>query len=188
MRSEIKKALNTILRRYFIIFLALVINFPSQGLAQPKSEVKTPVIIHSYAVDKGRFGYTWKIHIEAEDEDADMLKIACAVDQVGYGFYSRDFITIPTFHRRHLKGYIEWNTFSVRTPFLRDHTQILLKISIIDKAGNESKEVIFPFEFISGLAPEPKPPPPFDRGYIPKLGNIMIDLSEPTLMEPGPQK
>jgi len=166
---------------------AIIFSIASEGWTQPQPQAgtKPPIITHSYAVDKGRFGYTWKIYIESEDEDADMLKIACAVDQVGYGFYSRDFITIKPPDRRNLKGYIQWNTFSVRTHFLRDYTQISLKISIIDKAGNESKEVIFPFEFVSGLAPESNPPAPFDKGDIPRLGNIMINLSEPALMGPG---
>jgi len=180
-----------ILRKRIFFVLLIVstpLSLPSSGFAEGQLGTKAPIILHSYAVDKGRFGCTWRIFIEAEDQDGDMAKIACAVDQVGFGFYSRDLIRLKPAHQKHLKGYIQWNTFSNRTPYLRDHTQIMLKVSIIDKAGNESKEVAFPFEFVSGQAPEPKPPAPFEQGNLPLLGNIIINLVEPTLNEPGPQK
>jgi len=43
-----------------------------------------PVITHAFAVEKGYYGYIWKIYIEAEDPDGDMLRIASVVDQTGY--------------------------------------------------------------------------------------------------------
>ena len=62
-----------------------------------------------------------------------------------------------------------------------------LTVSVFDRAGNESNEVVFPFTFQSG-AKNPyqyELPAPFNEGNIPKLGNIFIDLYEPSLMGAG---
>ena len=57
---------------------------------------------------------------------------------------------------------------------------ITLKVSIIDRAGNESNEVIFPFTFETGVR-KYELPPPFSGGNLPRLGYIAIDLVEPTM-------
>jgi len=179
------------------VALAFVLSFclGSFGWAQslgevvlePKEGTKPPLILNAYAVEKGQYGTIWKIYLEAEDPDGDMLRIASVVHQVGYGYYPADFIYLKPKHQKHFKGYIQWNTFSSRTNFLREWTRITLTVSIQDKAGNESKEVVFPFTFESG-AKEPKglnPPAPFDQRDLPKLGNLFIDLFEPTMMGAG---
>lgn len=172
---------------YFIMFGMIITFFiPAEVLSQPPPGTKTPIITHSYAIDKGRYGQTWKIYLEAQDPDGDLAKIASTVDQIGYCCYSTDYIPIKPPFQTHLKGYIRLNTFSSRTSFIRAGTQITLKVSIFDHAGNESNRVVFPLEFVIGGEPAPKPPAPFDQGDIPLLGNIMIDLVEPSLMEPTP--
>lgn len=165
-----------------VIVLFLFAN--SRGWAQPKPEIKKPIITRAFAVDKGIYGYIWKIYIEAEDPDGDMLRIACVVDQVGYGRYPTDWIYLRPKHGKNFKGYIQWNTFSSKAAYLREWTQITLRVSIVDKAGNESNEVAFPFTFESGIGDQYqyKLPAPFDQGDLPKLGNIFIDLFEPTFM------
>jgi hypothetical protein len=167
---------------YFLGFLLAITFFiASDGKAQPlKTETKPPIITHSFAVEKGPYGYIWKIYIEAEARDGDMFKIASVVDQPGWGHYPTDFIILKPQYRKHLQGYIQWNTFSSRTSYLREWTNITLKVSIIDKAGNESNEVVFPFTFETGVKPQSTPPAPFDQGEIPKLGYIHIDLFEPS--------
>lgn len=153
---------------------------------QAKEGTKPPVILNAYAIDRGQYGTVWRIYLEAEDPDGDMLRIASVVHQVGYGFYPVDFIYLKPKDQRHFKGYIQWNTFSSRTNFLREWTRITLTVSVVDKAGNESKEAVFPFTFESGTkGKEPNPPSPFDRGDLPKLGNLFIDLFEPTMMGAG---
>jgi hypothetical protein len=151
------------------------------GWAQPKLETKAPVITDSFAVEKGYYGYIWKIFIEAEDPDGDMLKIASVVDQPGWGHYPTDFIILKPQYRNHLKGYIQWNTFSSGAPYLREWTSITLKVSILDKAGNESNVVVFPFTFQSGVKSQYELPAPFNQGELPRLGYIQIDLFEPTI-------
>jgi hypothetical protein len=113
-----------------------------------------------------------------------MLKIACSVDQPGYGHYPTDWIILKPEYQKYLKGYIQWNTYSSTTSYLSEWTQITLKVSIIDKAGNESNQVVFPFTFESGVKNpyQYKLPSPFDQGDLRKLGNVHIDLFDPTLM------
>ena len=171
----------------FLPLLALTFVIAYAAWAQPKPENRPPVITHSFAVEKGYYGYIWKIYIEAEDPDGEMYKIASVVDQVGYGHYPTDWIILKPQYQHHLKGYIQWNTFSSRTPYLKDWNQIMLKVSIIDKAGNESNVVVFPFTFLSGVKDQYnyKLPPPFDQGDLPRLGYIQIDLIEPTMGDSG---
>ena len=164
--------------------IGLVLFISPRGGAQPKPEIKKPIITRAFAVDKGIYGYIWKIYVEAEDPDGDMLRIAAVVDQVGYGHYPTDWIYLKPQHGKSFKGYLQWNTFSSKAAYLREWTQITLRVSITDKAGNESNEVVFPFTFESGVGDQYryKLPAPFDQGNISKLGNIFVDLYEPTLM------
>jgi hypothetical protein len=152
-----------------------------QGWAQPKLEAKGPSIIHAFAIDKQYYGYIWRIYLEAEDPDGQMLKIACNVDQPGYGQYPTDWIYLKPRYQKHFKGYIQWNTFSSKAPYLFDWTQITLKVSVIDRAGNASNEVVFPFTFQSGVRGSPRLPAPFDQGDNPRLGYINIDLINPSV-------
>lgn len=160
------------------LFLSVILFTISQGWAQPKPGTKTPLIVHNFAVEKGQYGYIWKIYIEAEDPDGDMFRIASVVDEPGIGRYPTDWIILEPQYRKHLKGHIQWNTFDASRP-LPDGTQITLKVSIFDKSGNESKMAVFPFTFESGVKDpyQYKLPAPFDQRDCPKLGYISIVLS-----------
>jgi len=157
---------------------------PYAGEMQPKPGGHAPIITHAFATESGYYGYVWKIYIEAEDLDGDMLSIACSVDQVGYGHYPTDLIYLKPKYQKHFKGYIQWNTFSSKAPYLREGTQITLRVSIVDRAKNASNQVVLPFIFQHGRKSpyQYQLPAPFDQGDIPKLGNIHIDLFEPTQM------
>jgi len=139
---------------------------------------KAPTISYAFAADKGAYGTIWKIFIEAEDPDGDMDKIAVVVDQTGYGCYPTDWIILKPQYREHFIGYLQWNTFSSKASYLPEWTQMSMKVSIFDKPGNESNEVVFPFTFESGVKNqyEYPLPAPFDKTNIPRLGQIMIDL------------
>ena len=174
------------IKKFLILFgalLALTFFSTHQAWAQSKAGSTPPIITNSFAVEKGRYGYIWKIYIEAEDPDGDMYKIASVVDQVGYGHYATDWIIVKPQYRKQFIGYIQWNTFSSATSSLEEWTQITLKVSIIDKAGNESNVVVFPFTFESGVKDEYKYklPPPFDQGGLPRLGYIAINLYSPNM-------
>ncbi len=160
--------------------------FPYVGGAQPKPGTHGPIITNAFAVERGYYGYIWKIYIEAEDPDADMLRIASVVDQVGYGHYPTDWIYLKSQYQKHFKGYIQWNTFSSTTPYLTEWTQITLKVSVLDKAGNESNVVVFPFTFEVGKSQyQYNLPAPFGQGDLARLGYIHINLFDPILGHGG---
>ncbi|MBM4308759.1 MAG: hypothetical protein FJ123_18690 [Deltaproteobacteria bacterium] len=165
-----------------ILLSCVVLLFPSWLLSENKPKGNPPVITASYAVEKGYYGNIWKIYIEAFDPDADMSRIAVVVHQTGYGHYPTDWIVVKPPYRKQMKGFIQWNTFSSRTGSLREWTHITLTVSIFDRSGHESNEVVFPFEFVSGAHRERKPPPPFNEEGLPRLGYVFIDLFDPTVM------
>jgi hypothetical protein len=135
-------------------------SFPGWGgpldRRQPQPERRGPVITHAFAVEKGYYGYVWKIYLEADDPDGQMLKIASVVDEAGHGQYPTDWI------------------------YLKPEFQKHLNVSVVDKAGNESNQVVFPFTFeITPGQYSDKAPAPFDQGSIPLLGHITVDLYSP---------
>jgi hypothetical protein len=148
------------------------------GGAQPKPGTHAPIITNAFAVDKGYNGYIWKIYVEGEDPDGEMLRIASVVEQPGVGGYGTDWIYLKPQYQKHFKGYIQWNTFGAS--YLREWTQITLKVSVFDRAGNESNEVVFPFTFETGVKDQYnyQLPPPFDQGNLPRLGYIDINLRD----------
>jgi hypothetical protein len=159
--------------------MVLVLFSSLHGWAQPTPGTKAPVITDSFAVERGIYGYIWKIYLEAEDPNGEMFKIASVVDQPGYGRYPTDWLYIKPEYRKHLKGYIQWNTFSSKTPYLREWSNITLRVSIIDKAGNKSKEAVSPFTFVPEIKDQDALPASFDQENIPRLGYISIDLTGP---------
>jgi len=163
------------------IVLALAFLGVSPDWAQPKQAKRGPMIAHAFAVEKGKYGYIWKIYIEGDDPDGQMLRIASVVDQPGYGRYPANWTYLKPEYQKHFKGYIQWNTFSSKAPTMREWTQITLRVSAYDKAGNKSNEVVFPFTFESGIKDQYKytPPAPFDQRDLPRLGYIHIDLFDP---------
>jgi hypothetical protein len=165
---------------FFCIFgvLAITLFFYSHGWAQSKPDSKAPMITNTFAIEKGYYGYVWKIYIEAEDPDGEMYKIVSTVDQPGWGAYFPDTIMIKPQNQHHLKGYLQWNTFSKNAVTMRDFTNITLRVSIFDKTGNASNVVVFPFQFVSRSAPKYELPSPFNKDDT-RLGYITIDLYDP---------
>jgi len=161
--------------------LVLSLHVSTEGWAQNRPEKKAPVITHAFAVDRGMYGSSWKIYIEAEATENDMFRIAAVADMVGYGHYPTAWLYLKKEYGRHFKGYLQWNTFSSAAGFLEEWTQITLTVSVFDRAGNESNEVVFPFTFEMG-GPTVfgyKLPPPFDQGDLPRIGYIAIELQNP---------
>ena len=163
------------------LLLGLYLHGSTEGWAQTRPEKKPPMITHSFAVDRGQYGSSWQIYIEAEATEHDMLRIAAVADMVGYGHYPTAWVYLKKEYRRHFKGYLQWNTFSSAAGYLPEWTQITLTVSVFDTAGNESNEVVFPFTFEMG-GPTVfgyHLPPPFDQGNLSRIGYITIDLQNP---------
>jgi hypothetical protein len=158
------------------LLLGVMLLIHPAGWAQSKPETKGPVITNSYAKDTGRYGTIWKIYLEGEDASADMDYVAVVVDQPGVGRYPTDYILLDPQHRNHLKGFLQWNTFSSRGTVLKEGTQITVRVFIIDKAGNESNKVVLPFSFVSGVEGQNRLPGLIDEANIPRLGFVSIQL------------
>ena len=168
------KALRVI---YFMVFLsAVLLLIAHAGWSQPKPGAGGPVITTSYAVDRVQYGTIWKIYLEAEAGEAELVRIAAVVDQPGEGQYPTDFTFLKAPYRKHVKGYLQWNTFSSKGPMVEEGDYIILRVSVTDRAGNESKEVVFPLTFASGTKGQGPLPAPFNQGDIPRLGYIGINL------------
>ncbi len=161
------------------------LSFNVSSSAASKANPNAPVIKSAYAIDRGYYGTVLRIYLEAEDPNGDMAKIATTVDQVGYGHYPTDFIILKSPYRKYFKGYIQWNTFSSKAPYLDEWTIIYIRVAVMDKEGRSSNEFELPFTFETGVGPSPNPPPPFDQGDLPKLGNVSIDLFNPRVMGDG---
>jgi hypothetical protein len=160
-----------------ILFLSSCVGaarVPSTSGTQP------PVITRSYASDKGAYGQTWKIYIEAEDPDGDMFKITSELQQEGVRYpHSVESIFVKKRDQKYLKGFLALDTYFLREPSLAVSPRLVLRVSITDKAGNESKTAVFHFEFTGKTSESTSLPAPFDQGNIPKLGNILIEGKYP---------
>lgn len=161
----------------FSSFLVVVLFVAHYGWTQERQKIHPPVITHAYATDKGPNGTVWKIYIEAEDAGGDMNYVLVVVDQIGQGRYPADRVLLDPRHRSHLKAFLQWNT--LRAEGLREGTHITVTGSIRDMAGNESKEVVFPFTFVSGVSAQEDVPIPFDEINIPRIGYIGVSLVNP---------
>jgi hypothetical protein len=142
------------------------------------SNLNVPVITNSYAIQKERYGEVLKVYIEANDSDGDMLRVATVVEHTGYGRYPVDWVYLKPEQGGHFLGYLQWNTFSSKTARISEWTQVSLTISVFDRAGNESNGVVFPLEFVSEVVPHPPLPFPFNRGDLPRLGHVSVELFE----------
>jgi hypothetical protein len=162
----------------FSSLLVIALFASDYGWTQEKQVLHTPVITHAYATDKGPYGTIWKIYLEAEDAGGDMNYVLVIVDQAGQGRYPSDRVLLDPRHRSHLKGFLQWNTFSSGAA-LTEGTQITVKISILDMAGNVSNEVIFPFTFVSGVRSQQDVPTLFNEINIPRIGYIGVSLVKP---------
>jgi hypothetical protein len=146
---------------------------------------KPPVITNYFAPVQGMYGDALKIYLAAEDPDADMLRIAVQVIQTGYGVYPTSWIFLEPENTGRFVGYLQWNTFSSHTQWMPEWTQLTIKVSVFDKAGNESNEVVLPYEFATGRFAPPDLPAPFNQAAVPKLGYINVNLYDPSRMGDG---
>ena len=170
--------------RFLGIVLGVLLLGVSQDWAQSRSGLNPPVITHAFTVEKIKYGDILKVYIEAEDPQGEMFKIATVVDQAGSGRYPTSWVYLKPTDRKHFKGYLQWNTFSSKTPFVSEWTQITLTVSVSDKFGNESNALTFPITFEAGVkrAASYPVPPPFNQKDVPRLGFINIDLIDLTII------
>jgi hypothetical protein len=137
-----------------------------------------PVITGSYASEKLSHGDIWRIYLEANDPDGDMLRFVCVFDQVGYGPYSSAYVPIKKRNRTELMGYLHFHSSAGAGLRMPEWTQLRLTVYIRDKGGNNSDKVAFPLVLSRGARQE-SPPAPFDSGPLERLGAIPVRLVNP---------
>ena len=151
--------------------------------ANRQDEPSGPVITHAFTVQSIKYGDILKVYVEAEDPEGKMARIATVVDQAGYGRYPTNWVYLAPPDQKYFKGYLQWNTFSSRTPIISEGTPITLTVSVFGKSGSRSNEFAFPIMIESGgkRASSYPLPPPFDQTDVKKLGNISIELFDFTV-------
>ena len=150
----------------------------SNALGSPNLGGKPPVITSFFAPEQGRYGDPLRIYLAAEDPSGEMLRIAARVTQVGYGSYPTDWVYLKPQDQKGFTGYLQWNTLSNHTAFMPEWTRITIKISVLDKSGNESNEIVLPYEFVTERT-SPLVPAAFSQANVGRLGYINVNLFNP---------
>jgi hypothetical protein len=175
--GEIMNTNKVLLTGLLIGLLALA---SSQGIAA--TGVSHPVITAYFAPEQGRYGDPLRIYLAAENPNGEMLRIATQVTQVGYGSYPTDWVYLKPQYKKSFAGYLQWNTMSNHARSMPEWTRITIKISVLDKSGNESNEIVLPYEFVTKRT-DSQVPAPFNQGPVAKLGHIDVNLVNPFKME-----
>ena len=134
-----------------------------------------PIIAVSFAKDKIISGDTWKIYINAFDQDGDMEAFVCSIFQDGMQPYPFDTVWIKPDQKEKLSGYLYLPT----SPF-QDlwNIHIELYISIVDRAGHMSKEELFELRFSSEASDKDVDKTLFAER---SLGPIKTDIMNPSI-------
>jgi len=150
-------------------------------MAAPTADSKPPVITTFYGPELARYGDPIRFYILAEDPNNDMLRVAVSISQVGYGTYETDWAYLKGDGGGRFKGYLQWNTLSKHGP-IPEWTRVSVNISVFDKTGLESNQVVIPMMFESYAVTYAPPPAPFNEGDVSRLAYIHIDLFNPFRM------
>lgn len=157
--------------KFFSVLVLPLVIFSLGSNGQTQTKGSPPVITFSYAQEKIRQGEEWRIYISASDPDGDMFKIYSVIDQPGGQPYRPDVTRLKKGMEEKFSGYIYLRTNSQSN---LTGVSLTLTLTIVDRAGNESKPVIFPLTFSS----EPMKPPPADmeKELNQRIASIGIDL------------
>jgi hypothetical protein len=110
----------------------------NQGTKSRKPTGKPPVVVDYYAVEVIRPGDTWRLYLQAKDEDGDMSYIAALLYQPGVGYYPTSTIHLEEDDRKEFEGYI-----FLFTPSGRGLSGDRLEFTVVvwDKHRNGSKNL-----------------------------------------------
>jgi hypothetical protein len=162
---------------FALLMVGAVLFTFSQGWSQNRPEKSGPVITNWYAPDKVVYGDPVRFYIEAHATGSDMLRVAVSAYETGWGTLPVDWTYLKAQDQREFEGYLQWNTFSSNAGDIPEWQQVYVTISVFDKAGNESNQVVFPITFgIGGTTISYQPPSPFDQGKVARLGYVNIEL------------
>jgi hypothetical protein len=146
-------------------------HFQYHGASAAEMQGDAPVIVDSYALDVIRPGATWRVYLQAKDNDGDMKDIVAILNQSGFP-PSTDITQIKAKDSKELAGYLYF-----KTP--QDNNLILsyrfsLEVFIRDALGNKSEKIEFPLRF--DMVRPASVPEQWAKGANRRLGAIMIDI------------
>ena len=147
-------------------------------LAAPTADSKPPVITSFFGPGLARYGDPIGFYIAVEDPNNDMMRVAVVITQQGYGTYETDWTYLNADQQGRFKGYLQWNTLS-KHGSIPEWNRVTVGISVMDKTGLWSNEVVIPLMFVYNAVGYEPPPAPFDQRDVPRLGYIHIDLFNP---------
>jgi hypothetical protein len=137
-------------------------------------EDAVPVILDSYAAEKIRPGASWRVYLEADDEDGDIDYIAAQLFQPGVGYYPTSFTYIKGADREGFAGYIYLNT---PADYLLLADNFRLEVILRDCEENRSEPVSLPLRFDNLPSYQPQElPEKWQMAATRELGAIMVDI------------
>ena len=139
-----------------------------------------PKIIAYYASEAIRPGTAWKIYLQAEDKDGDMVDVATMLFQAGFGYYATDYTSLKGKDRKKLLGYI-----SLKTPSDLRLTadKFTMEILVRDSQNNQSKTIKLPLTF--AYLTEPEIPSDWQAAANHCLGTLVTRIKSTASMTEG---
>ena len=165
-------------KNWIVIFLILLIAgcTTCKGVTKKSGneEDAAPIILDSYAAEKIRPGASWRVYLEAQDEDGDINYIAAQIFQPGVGYYPTSFTYIKGTDRQGFAGYIYLNT-PADNRLLADNFR--LELILRDCEQNKSEPVYLPLKFDNLPSYQPQEvPEKWQMAANNRLGAIMVDI------------
>ena len=131
-----------------------------------------PIIINfAYAPERIRQGDVWKIYLSVTDLEGKMHRVVCHVRQHGGDdAYRASTIYLKKGMEKQFTGH-----FALYTNFTFQLEDLVLELSILDRAGNERKTLHFPLEFDRSAEPMKPLPPHMEKDLNRRIGTIDVD-------------
>ncbi len=165
-------------RNWLVILLILFIAgcTTCKGVAKKSGneEDAVPVILDSYAAETVRPGASWRVYLEAQDEDGDIHYIAAQLFQPGVGYYPTSFTYIKGADREGFAGYIYLNT-PKDYRLLADNFRLELILRDCEENKSEPVSLTLRFDNLPSYQPQ-EVPEKWQRAATRELGAIMVDI------------
>jgi hypothetical protein len=159
-----------VMRVFFILSIVSIVFCPgANSYGQTKED---PLIINfAYAPERIRQGNIWKIYLSVTDSESKMHRVVCQVRQPGNEHaYRPSTIYLKKGMEKQFTGH-----FAMPTNAATDLDDLILELSILDRAGNERKTFRFPLEFDRAAEPMKPLPPDMEKDLNQRIGTIDID-------------